>query len=81
MTVNPRQLSLTAQIQCVERELAARRQEYPSRVSARRLRQGQADYEIAAMTAVRDTLVRLQHALPEIRELMEARKREETPER
>lgn len=49
-------LPLTAQIQCVERELALRQRVYAHRVRHSEMKQEQADKEIALMTAVLKTL-------------------------
>lgn len=52
-------ISLGDQIACIERELNYRRRVYPRQVAARRMSQEQADKEIARMSAVRDTLMRV----------------------
>lgn len=49
-------IPLTAQIACVEREIAMRERVYPRRVASGKLAQGKADQEIAAMRAVLATL-------------------------
>lgn len=49
-------IPITEQIKCVERELALRRRVYPRQISAHRMSQITADREIAAMTAVLETL-------------------------
>lgn len=51
--------TLDYQIATVEREIRVRRSVYPRQVAARRMGQDYADREIAAMEAVRDTLVKL----------------------
>ena len=50
---------LAEQIAAVEREIKRRQRYYPARIKTRRLSQAEADRELAAMQAVRDTLVRL----------------------
>lgn len=50
---------LDQQIASVTRELALRRAVYPKQVSRGRMRQSEADHEIAAMEAVHATLTRL----------------------
>ncbi len=52
-------VTLTMQISEVEREIAMRRQVYPSLVGKGKMRQAEADHKIAIMTAVRDTLTKL----------------------
>lgn len=52
-------IPLAEQIQCVEREIALRKRVYPRRVSDRKMSQAQADKQLAAMTAVLDTLLHL----------------------
>ena len=49
-------ISITRQIQCVEREIAMRQKVYPGQVARGRMFQEQADNEIAAMKAVLNTL-------------------------
>lgn len=53
-------LSLAQQIAEVEREIGKRRQAYPRLVSQGHMRRAEADYAIAAMSAVRETLVALE---------------------
>lgn len=53
--VRPR-VSIEAQIECVERELAMRNRVYPRLVDAGKMSQRQADKEIEAMQAVVETL-------------------------
>jgi len=48
--------SIRAQLSEVEAELKMRRQVYPRQVTAGRMKQGEADYRIAVMEAVHDTL-------------------------
>jgi hypothetical protein len=48
--------SLTAQIGEVDRELAERKRVYERLVAQRKLRQSHADFQMAHMQAVRDTL-------------------------
>ena len=54
--------SLREQIEEVDRELAMRRDVYPRRVSAGRMRASVATYHMARMQAVRDTLQALDEA-------------------
>lgn len=49
-------IPIAAQIACVEREIAMRHRVYPRWVAAGKLTQAKADAEIAAMTAVRESL-------------------------
>lgn len=49
-------VSMTAQIKCVEREIAMRKRTYPSLVRKGKMTQKQADDELAAMIAVLNTL-------------------------
>lgn len=49
-------IPLSAQIACVEREIALRRRVYPRWVEQGRMSQDKADAEIAAMTAVLSTI-------------------------
>ena len=53
-------IPLSVQIACVEREIRMREQVYPRWVQAKKMSQTRADGEIAAMRAVRETLLRLQ---------------------
>lgn len=52
----PLEITLEQQIACVRRELALRQRVYPKWVSAGRMKQADADKELAAMQAVHDTL-------------------------
>lgn len=52
-------ITLSDQLAAVQREIAMRRKAYPRWVSLGRMTQPQADREIAAMQAVRDTLAGL----------------------
>jgi hypothetical protein len=47
---------INQQISAAHRELAIRRKVFPQRVSAGKMRQGEADHEIACMAAIIDTL-------------------------
>lgn len=49
---------LDAQIAAAEREIAMRRRVYPNWVAAKKMSQAKADAEIAAMEAIRDTLMK-----------------------
>lgn len=49
-------MPLAQQIACVRREIAMRKNVYAKRVSDGKMRRGEADHEIAAMTAVLETL-------------------------
>lgn len=49
-------IPLSAQIACVEREIALRKRVYPRWVEQGRMSQDKADAEIAAMTAVLATI-------------------------
>lgn len=55
-------LSLDAQISCVRRELAMRQRAYPKWVDGGRMKQPEADKELAVMQAVHDTLMSLKGA-------------------
>jgi hypothetical protein len=68
-------VSILAQIEEVERELAHRRQVYPSLVASRSLRQSIAEFQIARLEAVRATLIWLRDNETEIREIMAERRR------
>ena len=60
-------ISLADQIKCVTREIGMRKRVYPRWIASARMNQAQADAEIAAMTAVLDTLKDLQRrAVPEL---------------
>lgn len=48
--------SLSAQISEINRELSQRAKVYPPLIAKGKLRKSEADYHVAAMTAVRDTL-------------------------
>ena len=49
-------IPIAEQIKCVEREIELRRRVYPRRIADRRMSQAQADKQIAAMSAVLDSL-------------------------
>jgi hypothetical protein len=49
-------VTLAQQIACVRRELAMRKNVYAKRVADHKMRQGEADLELAAMAAVLSTL-------------------------
>lgn len=49
-------VSMTEQIKCVEREISMRKRVYPRLVKNGKMKQEQADFELAAMEAVLDTL-------------------------
>jgi hypothetical protein len=68
-------VSILAQIEEVERELAHRRQVYPSLVASRSLRQSVAEFQTVRLEAVRATLVSLRDNEAEIREIMAERRR------
>lgn len=51
-----RLVDLAKQIACVEREIGFRERVYPRWVAASKMKQDKADYEIAAMRAVLETL-------------------------
>ena len=57
-------IPLEAQLACVERELGFRHGVYKRRVADGKMKQEKADQEIAAMTAVRNTLRDLIAAQP-----------------
>ena len=61
----PALFTLAQQIACVKREIAMRERVYPKWVSAQKMRQSEADHEIAAMKAVLGTLMELK-AIKEI---------------
>ena len=50
-------ISLDRQIQCVRREIGMRENVYPHWVAKRKMTQGKADDELAAMKAVLETLM------------------------
>lgn len=52
-------ITLEQQIACVRRELALRQRVYPKWVATSRMKQAEADKELAAMQAVHDTLAAL----------------------
>lgn len=54
------EISLRMQIEEVERELALRARVYPGQVHMGKMRQSIADYHMARMQAVHDTLMQLQ---------------------
>jgi hypothetical protein len=54
-------VSLDQQLACVRREIALRRNVYPKQVSRGRMRQSEADLEVAAMEAVLETLIALKN--------------------
>ena len=51
-------ITLEAQIDCVKREIALRENVYPKWIESKRMRQHHADYQIAAMKDVLETLQR-----------------------
>jgi hypothetical protein len=55
-------ITLEQQIKCVGREIGMRRNVYPKFVGSGKMSQEKADYEIAAMTAVYETLKNLRTA-------------------
>lgn len=67
-------ISLTGQIQEVEREIALRRNVYPRQVAKGDLKQAAADLLIERMEAVRDTLLWLQRNETDIRAYVAAKK-------
>lgn len=52
-------MNLNDQIKSVAREIAFRKATYPKWVAAGKMKQSQADHEIKAMEAVKETLERL----------------------
>jgi hypothetical protein len=50
-------IGLPEQIACVEREIALRQRVYPRRVADKKMSQALADKQLAAMSAVLDTLL------------------------
>jgi hypothetical protein len=62
---------IQAQVRCAERELAKRHAVYPKFVQERKLSPAKADEEIAAMTAIVETLKRSQ-MLSEVSEEIKA---------
>jgi hypothetical protein len=59
-----RLIDLPKQIACVEREISFRERVYARWVAAGKMKQDKADYEIAAMRAVLETLKAALHAAP-----------------
>jgi hypothetical protein len=55
-------IGIDEQIACVEREIALRRRVYPRRVADRKMTQALADKQLAAMSAVLDTLLYLRES-------------------
>jgi hypothetical protein len=53
-------ITLADQLKEAQRELALRRRAYPGFVERGRMTQGQADYHLAAMEAIVQTLARLE---------------------
>jgi len=51
-----KKFSLDAQIKAVEREIGMRERVYPRQVKAGKMRQAEADFQIAIMRAVLETL-------------------------
>jgi hypothetical protein len=56
------EITLDMQIACARRELALRQRVYPKWVGAGRMKQAEADKELAAMQAVHDTLTAIKIA-------------------
>ena len=52
-------ISLDQQIASLKREIAMRKNVYPKWVANGKMRQGEADHEIAAMTAALHTIMRI----------------------
>lgn len=50
--------TIEEQIKVVEREISMRKKVYPRRVAMEQMSQSQADYQIAAMEAVKETLLK-----------------------
>lgn len=67
--------SLTAQIEEIDRELELRRRVYPSQVKSRAMTQGAADFHMARLSRVRETLAWLQQHETEIRTIMAGRRK------
>jgi hypothetical protein len=63
-------VSLTDQIASVNREIGMRRRVYPGWVRQKKMTEGQADAEIAAMEAVAETLRALPGCEPAQRDLL-----------
>lgn len=57
-------VSLADQIRCLKREIALRKNVYPKWVSNGKMRQGEADHEIATMTAALHTIMKLNGETP-----------------
>lgn len=55
-------IGIEEQIVCVVREIALRRRVYPRRVADRKMTQALADKQLAAMSAVLDTLLYLRES-------------------
>lgn len=55
-------MTLDEQIKCVGREIGLRRNVYPKFVKSKRMTQAEADYQIACMEAVYETLKQLKTA-------------------
>jgi len=51
-----RRFTLEQRLKCVEREIALRANVYPGQVARKKMRQAEADYEIACMEAIRGML-------------------------
>lgn len=62
MTTEEPIISLEAQVKCLKREIAMRKNVYPKFVHNGRMKQAEADHEIAAMTAALHTIMGLQEA-------------------
>jgi hypothetical protein len=60
-----RRYTLEAQITCIRRELAMRKNVYPKWVMSGRMKPEAADHEISCMQAVHDTLTELQNVKPQ----------------
>jgi hypothetical protein len=56
---SPPAVSLTRQVECLERELRMRERTYPRWVAAGKMSQSKADEELAAMQAALDTVCKL----------------------
>lgn len=67
MEDNNRGYTIAAQITCIRRELAMRKNVYPKWVSSGRMKAEQADHEINCMQTVHDTLVKLEEEDRELR--------------
>ena len=62
--IDPTTISLDQQIASVKREIAMRKNAYPRFISNGKMRQGEADHEIAAMTAALHSLMKIKEAAP-----------------